>query len=115
MLPKAISEDRGYVTTLRVVRTRDTWVYYVSVTIVIAISKRVQPQSVQPRQVRPLRQRRGARRRPGMGRRKKKAKTKKPVVINENGKTVGLRSVDYEDEEVEVDSDDDDEEWDEEY
>jgi len=47
---------------------------------------------------------------------KKKAKTKKPVVINENGKTVGLRSVDYEDEEVEEDSDDDDdEEWDEEY
>jgi len=46
---------------------------------------------------------------------KKKAKTKKPVVINENGKTVGLTSVHYEDEEVEVDSDDDDEEWDEEY
>ena len=47
---------------------------------------------------------------------KKMAKKKKPVVINENGKTEGLTSVHYEDEEVEVDSDDDDdEEWDEEY
>ena len=46
---------------------------------------------------------------------KKKTKKKKPVVINENGKTVGLTSVHYEDEEVEVDSDDDDDDWDEEY
>ena len=44
---------------------------------------------------------------------KKKTKTKKPVVIKKDGKTVGLRSVDYEDEEVEVevDSDDDDDDW----
>ena len=46
---------------------------------------------------------------------RKKAKTKKPVVINENGKTEGETSVHYEDEEVEEDLDDNDEEEDEEY
>jgi hypothetical protein len=35
------------------------------------------------------------------------------VVLNKNGKTEGLTSVDYENEEVVEDSDDD--EWDEEY
>jgi hypothetical protein len=50
---------------------------------------------------------------PKKKRRRKLTKTKKPVVINKDGKTVGLRSFDYEDEEVEVevDSDDDDDDW----